>query len=172
MLANRAMQSYRLGLELASGDKRLVALMIVEYFDNATLLWINANIEEEEINHIRSLAEDLIPKFDSEYSDKPAIYRNMLRFSWALLEFWNENYFKALKICSQALGEIELSESHPWYNIRFHEMEAWIFFQMEQMDMYCESLGLIQNYINNGGEYFGQIYSLEEIAEAITKNCE
>ena len=173
LLASEVMSSYRLGLELTTDDKVLTALMIVEYFEAAALLRIIANIEEEEIGYIRSLAENLIPKFDSEYSDTPAYYRNTLRLSWALIEFWDDNYFKALRICSQALGEADLFKTMPWFKIIFYEMEAWIFINMEpqQMDMYCETLTEIQNYINSGGEYAGYIYSVDEIAEAISKNC-
>ena len=175
ILASRIMRSYRSGLELSIDDKRLTALMIVEFFENASYLRINTKLEEEELNHIRTLAEDLIPKFDSEYSDKPAYFRNELRFSWALIEcMGNENYFKALKICSQALGEIEFNESYPWFKMYFHEMEALIFFQMKQMDMYCESLAVIKNYIKkNEGVYYGRIYyTAEEVVDAIAKNCE
>ena len=172
VLASGVMRSYRSGLELAKNDKRLTALMIVEYFEAASYLWILSNLEEQEVHFIRSLAESLIPEFDLEYSDTPAFYRNELRFAWALIEFWNENYFKALRICSQAFGEVELFETYPWYKMRFHELEAWTFFNMEEMDMYCEALGEIKDHITSGGEYYGQIYSVEEIFEAISINCE
>ena len=172
VLASGVMRSYRSGLELAKNDKRLTALMIVEYFEAASYLWILSNLEEQEVHFIRSLAESLIPEFDLEYSDTPAFYRNELRFAWALIEFWNENYFKALRICSQAFGEVELFETYPWYKMRFHELEAWTFFNMEEMDMYCEALGEIKDHITSGGEYYGQIYSVEEIFEAISIYCE
>ncbi len=143
----------------------------MDYFDVTTNLWPLANLEQQEIDHIRSLAENLIPELDSEYSDTPAFYRNDLRSNWALIEIFNENYFKALRICSQALGEVKLFETYPWYKMYFHELEALTFFQMEEMDMYCEALGEVQNYIDRGGEYYGWLYSKDEIADAISEHC-
>ena len=172
MHANRVMLSYRSALELCTDDKRLTALMIVEFFEVASYLWITTKIEEEEINHIRFLAENLIPKFDYEYSDTPAYYRNELRYSWALIELWNGNYFKALKICSQAQGEIEFLESYPHFKIYFHELEAMIFFKMKQMEMYCESLEQVNNYFKNQGVFQGSVYNSDEVIEAIAKHCQ
>ena len=61
LLANEIMRSYRLGIDLVDDDKQLTAFMINEYFDNASYLWIMANIEAEEVDYICSLAENLIP---------------------------------------------------------------------------------------------------------------
>ena len=59
----------------------------------------------------------------------------------------------------------------PWYKMRFHELEALIFFKMEEMDMHCETLSEIQNHVNSGGEYYGYFYSVDEIAEKISNRC-
>ena len=170
----RAMaKAYLKGLRFMEKDKRLYYVLAAEIVSDILNTFYGLSLlEDEVVDQVLVLGDRIVGEISDDYNVHSGGLRNFIRQELALAEILRGEYFRGLKHTSQALSEYEFLQEFPWRMQGPLEIEVLAYAELEEWDLFCESIDFLLRRIEVDGGAYGEIWSEEELIDWQKLNCD